>query len=211
MIYALPQRAVPVGPAVRLERDVRDGPVPQSSLDKDLPLGFWTRIGSRPPGYICMRNAHLIHLQDENRLLTPAEAKQLIRDGATRQIEGEKSEESTATPALVSAALNEKLDKALSLLNTFSNSLPEHRVDTSEADEYHALLETAQRELECDLSEYRIPESAIKAIEIPQSMSFDEWGNPASDYTPIYERFIPANVFKRKVDALISYLSERPF
>lgn len=104
---------------------------------------------------------------------------------------------------------NEKLEKTLTLLNSFSSNLPKHRIDVGEADEYHALLETAEQELGCDFSEYRIPPSAIKSIEIPQSMSFDAWGNPTSEYTPKYDRFIPATAFKRKLDALLAFLNQK--
>lgn len=53
--------------------------IPYCNAHRDTALGFWTRIGNRPPGYLCPIGGHLIHLQDDNgNLLTPVEAKQLL-------------------------------------------------------------------------------------------------------------------------------------
>jgi hypothetical protein len=177
--------------------------VPYCAVHK-FPLSNLIRLNIHRliPSFLCPAGEAIPLRDDVGKLISPVEAKQLLRSVPV----GPQSESRDVDPS-DSPRPNEKLEQTLALLNSFSNALPEHRVDTSEADEYHALLETAQGELNCDLSEFRIPPSAIKSIEIPQSMSFDEWGNPASDYTPVYERFIPSSVFKRKVDALISYLN----
>jgi hypothetical protein len=179
--------------------------IPYCTVHK-FPLSNLIRLNRHNliPSFLCPAGEVIPLRDDQGKLISPADAKRLLHSVPVGpQGESQDIQSSDATRP------NEKLEQTLALLNSFSNALPEHRVDTTEAEEYHALLETAQRELNCDLSQFRIPVSAIKSIEIPQSMSFDEWGNPASDYTPEYERFIPSSVFKRKVDALLSFLNQR--
>ena len=103
---------------------------------------------------------------------------------------------------------NEKLEKTLALLNSFRSTLPKHSLDSTDMDEYHALLENAQRELSCDLAEFRIPQSAIKTREIAQSVSVDMFGHSSGDPYR-YEQYIPSSYFQRQIDALLSFLKSQ--
>jgi hypothetical protein len=92
--------------------------------------------------------------------------------------------------------------------NPVRDNLPKGRLELSDRDEYHALLDTAQKELGSDLSAYRIPDTAIKSIEIPHSFSVDMFGN-TSGSTHHIERFIPSRAFKSKLDALLAFLNQK--
>jgi chromosome segregation ATPase len=103
---------------------------------------------------------------------------------------------------------SETLKKTLAILNSFRNTLPKHHLDLTDADEYHALLENAQRELSCNLAEFRIPDSAIKTREIAQSSSVDMFGRSSGDPYR-YEKYIPSSYFQRQIDALLSFLESQ--
>jgi hypothetical protein len=100
---------------------------------------------------------------------------------------------------------NAKLEKTLALLKSFLSTLPKHSLDSTDVDEYHSLLEKAQRELSCNLEEFRIPQSAIKTREIAQSTSTDMFGRSYGDPYR-YEKYIPASYFQRQISALLSFL-----
>jgi hypothetical protein len=172
---------------------------------KDLPLGHWTRIGNRPPGYLCPRNAHLIHLQDEESLLTPVEAKQLLRSVPV----GPQSESLSIKPPAGTAS-NDTLEKTVALIKAFRDNLPEHELGISDEIEYHALLQAAERELNCDLSEFKIPEEAVRFRPKSKIQSFDEYGELVrGEGPPTYEQYFPVAIFQRKLDGLINFLDRR--
>jgi hypothetical protein len=103
---------------------------------------------------------------------------------------------------------NERLEKTLAILSSYRNALTKHSLDLADADEYHALLENAERELSCNLTQFRIPDSAIKTREIPQSFSVDMFGKTSGDPYR-YEKYIPSFYFQRQIDALLSFLHSR--
>ena len=103
---------------------------------------------------------------------------------------------------------NEKLEKTLALLNSFRNALPKHNMDTSDIDEYHSLLDSAQSGLGRDLSEFRIPPSAIKNRAIAQSVSYDMFGHRSGDPYR-YEKYIPSASVQRKLEGLLLFLKSQ--
>jgi len=103
---------------------------------------------------------------------------------------------------------SETLGKTLAILSSFRNTLSKHNLDLTDADEYHALLENAQRELSCNLAEFRIPDNAIKTREIAQSFGMDMFGRSSGDPYR-YEKYIPSSYFQRQIDALLSFLESQ--
>jgi hypothetical protein len=102
---------------------------------------------------------------------------------------------------------NEKVDQTILVLRSYRNNLSERALDRSDVDEYHSRLETLQEELGRDLSNFRIPPSAIKSRDIPQSFGMDMFGTTYGE--PYYtEHYIPAATFKTYLDALIDHLDE---
>jgi hypothetical protein len=98
--------------------------------------------------------------------------------------------------------------KILALLKSFHETPPKHSLDSTDVEEYHVLLENLQRELSCNLDEFRIPESAIKTREIPQSFSVDMFGHYYGEpYT--YEQYIPVSYFQRQIGALLSFVESQ--
>lgn len=106
------------------------------------------------------------------------------------------------------AAKDEKLNETINLLTHMRNNLPMGRLEISDMDEYHALLDSAQNESGCDLSDYRIPKTAIKSIEIPLTHSYDMFGQRYGDPYRI-ERFIPSHALRSKLDALLNFFDEK--
>lgn len=111
------------------------------------------------------------------------------------------------TPKKELSAANEKLDTALLKLKAFRSNLTDRDMDISDMDEYHSLLDTAQTELQCDLSEFRIPPSAIKTREIPGTVAY-MFGQHVSGSHDC-EQYILPEVFKRQLDALIPHIEKK--
>ena len=103
---------------------------------------------------------------------------------------------------------NERLEKTLALLNSFRNTLPKHSLESTDVDEYHMLLENAQRDLSCNLAAFRRPQSATKTREIAQTVSIDIFGHSSGDPYR-YEHYIPSSYFQRQIDALFSFLESQ--
>jgi hypothetical protein len=165
---------------------------PYCPVHTTIPLSNWIHL-HRNSGYMCPINGHMISLRDDNgHRLTPREARNLLRPVTTNP---------------QPKAQNEKLEIRLELLNSFRDNLPKYEMDESDLAEYHSHLETIEKELNCDLTEFRIPPSAIKSREIPLTVTYMH-GQPMSDPYD-YEQYIPPEVFKRKLDAVISHLDKK--
>lgn len=111
---------------------------------------------------------------------------------------------------LANNARNKALDKTLAPLKSFRDNLSKHEMQVSDMDEYHSLLDTIQNELQCDLSEFRIPPSAIDSrTGLPKTFGYSIFeGEPPPIELPV-EKYIPSEVFHGKLDALISHLEQK--
>lgn len=120
-------------------------------------------------------------------------------------------EAKTETPETqVRPAPSEKLKTTHRQLISFRDNLSKGELHISDMVEYHGLLDTLESELDCDLSEYRVPLSAVKSrTGLPGTWGYNMFDNdPTPPPVPV-ERYIPSEVFKSKLDALFSHL-ERP-
>lgn len=178
---------------------------PYCPAHTDVHLGNWVNLSNRLAGYMCPINVHLVTPKDDNgHSLTPIEAKQRLHSAASgiqTEIETSKQLDQPSD-----TALNEKLMKTISLLTSFRDNLPKRELSESDRIEYHALLNTAQSELKCDLSEFEISSGAFKQ-RIVGPVSFDQWGTPLN--SPPIESYIPPDIFRRKLDALLLYLEKQ--
>jgi hypothetical protein len=101
-----------------------------------------------------------------------------------------------------------KIYKALALLNSFRDNLPKGNIEMNHVEDYHLLLGSLQEQVGETLDEFRIPKSAFKQREIPQSFSMDAYGNTYGDPYR-YEPYCDGHVFKRQLDALAWFIDAR--
>lgn len=98
-----------------------------------------------------------------------------------------------------------KFFKASSTLKAFRDNVPQGDIELNHVDDLHSLLDTLQEQIGESLDEFRIPKSALKDREIPQSFSMDAYGNTYGDpyrYIPYCDR----DVFKRQINAVILFI-----
>jgi hypothetical protein len=102
-----------------------------------------------------------------------------------------------------------KFIKASAILSAFKDGLPKGDIELNHVDDYHAVLSDLQEQFGIDLSEFRIPKSALKERAIPQSFSMDGWGNTYGEPYR-YEPYCDRDVFKRQLNALIIFTHALP-
>jgi hypothetical protein len=102
-----------------------------------------------------------------------------------------------------------KFIKASAILSAFKDSLPQGDIELNHVDDYHAVLDDLQGQFGIDLSEFRIPKSALKERAIPQSFSMDAWGNTYGEPYR-FEPYCDRDVFKRQLNALIIFTHALP-
>lgn len=98
-----------------------------------------------------------------------------------------------------------KFFKVSALLKSFKGNLPKGNIDLNHVEDYHSYLTSLQEIIRVDLSEFRIPKSAIKERAIPHSVSVDEWGNVyGTPYT--YHPYCDGDAFRRHLDAVLQFI-----
>ena len=97
-----------------------------------------------------------------------------------------------------------KFLKISALLSGLKLNLPVGDVELNHVEDFHSLLTELQEQVGTDLSEFRIPPSAIKTRAIPLTVSY-VFGQPQSEPYE-YQPYCDEKVFKKQVDAVLIFV-----
>lgn len=98
-----------------------------------------------------------------------------------------------------------KFYKASTLLKSLRANLPKGDIGLNHVEDYHSFLDTIEDQIKTDLSEFRIPKSALKSHAIPNTVSYDMSGHALGEpYS--YLPYCDGDAFRSRIDAVILFI-----